>query len=400
MTTVYVVTRLRFNQFRRKPATARLKNRAGCRLLGRIQHFVCWFAPPFGDACEMVVSCVQLSHDTVREVALMEEVRTGRISFSVMSKALQWGKLRIRRGAICHSRASYLVATSRISLVAGLIMTGATLVNLPAFQTTNPTTLGLRQYAEAIAAGVEPFELSVANNWVHTGIIHHEPRLISPGENWLQAILGGIYAPIKNTQDTNRLLAGGIANCSERAQILKTIAESADCQCRFVGLEGHVVLEVNSGGRWQVADPDYGVVFASDMNVLVMPEQKPLITAALSAAGYTQHAIDQYLCILQSTEDNQVLPIGSAISPRLYQLEQSCKYLIWVIPAIAVLYGGLPLGSRMSAWWGGNSEKQPPMKIRNLSADFLADQSMWGKQSKSINRHKSSDSREQACIYQ
>ncbi len=149
---------------------------------------------------------------------------------------------------------------AKVFLAVGLVMIGASLVNLPVGRTTNPLTLPLCQYARSVAFGNERFELSDATTRVYQGIVHQEPRYVAPGENWLQAALGLIYGPIKKTQDTNRLLAGGIANCSERSQILKTIAESAGYQCRFVGLQGHVVLEVLDGDRWRMADPDYGVV--------------------------------------------------------------------------------------------------------------------------------------------
>jgi hypothetical protein len=357
-------------------------------------------AHPFEDVDGMFVSCVQMSHDTSCEVALMHIDCLRRIPLLPTSKTLQSIRQSVWRVTICNTKAWIGLALSRISLVAGLIMIGATLVNLPALQTSNPTTLGLRQYVEAIATGGEPFELPSATKRVYTGIIHHEPRFISPGENWLQAILGLFYAPIKSTQDTNRLLSGGIANCSERAQILKTIAESAGCQCRFVGLEGHVVLEVKAGDRWQVADPDYGVVFEYDMGVVVMPEQQSLITAALTTAGHPPHAIDRYLRILQSTDDNRRLPIGSPISPRLYQIEQACKYLIWIIPALALSYGGLSLVAKTSIAAVAPSEKEQLENVRKPSPPSRPDLDTGGKQATSVNQHKSIDSRGQACICQ
>jgi hypothetical protein len=169
------------------------------------------------------------------------------------------------------------------------------------------------------------------------------PAKPAPGENWLQAALGLIYRPIKTTQDTDRLLAGGIANCSERSQILKTIAESADYPCRFVGLQGHVVLEVLDGDRWRMADPDYGVVFDRGVESLASPEHQPDVVAALASRGYPSQTIVSYLELLQSTNDNQFLPIGSPLSPRLYKLEQACNWLIYILPTTAILVGLLPV---------------------------------------------------------
>jgi hypothetical protein len=232
---------------------------------------------------------------------------------------------------------------AKILLAIGLLMMGASLVNLPSGRLVNPLTLPLCHYAHAVATGNEPFELTAATLRVHQGIVHQEPRFVGPGENWLQAILGTFYPPIKTTQDTDRLLAGGIANCSERSQILKTIAESAGYQCRFVGLQGHVVLEVLDGEQWLMADPDYGVVFDLDVASLALPDQQPVVVAALTDRGYPYQTIARYLEILQSTNDNQTLPTGSPLSPRLHKIEQACSWLIWMLPATAIALGLSPV---------------------------------------------------------
>jgi hypothetical protein len=223
------------------------------------------------------------------------------------------------------------------------MMMGASLVNLPVGRTTNPLTLPLCQYARSVAVGSEPFELLEATTRVYQGIVHQEPRYIASGENWLQAVLGLIYGPIKRTQDTNRLLAGGIANCSAPSQILKTIAESAGYQCRFVGLQGHVVLEVLDGDRWRMADPDYGVVFDLGVDSLALFPQQPVVVAALASRGHQGQTIARYLELLQSTSDNQSLPVGSPLSPRLYKIEQACAWLIWILPTTAILVGLSPV---------------------------------------------------------
>lgn len=229
-----------------------------------------------------------------------------------------------------------------ILLATGLLMMGASMVNLPVGRTTNPLTLPLCQYVRSVATGDERFELADATTRVYLGIVHQEPRYIGPGENWLQAVAGIFYPPIKTTQDTDRLLAGGIANCSERSQILKTIAESAGYQCRFVGLQGHVVLEVLDGQHWRMADPDYGVVFDLDANSLASIDRQPVIATALRNRGHQDQTITRYLEILQTTNDNQTLPTGSPLSPRLYKVEQACNWLIWILPTSAIVLGLSP----------------------------------------------------------
>jgi hypothetical protein len=218
-------------------------------------------------------------------------------------------------------------------------MTVASIVSLAVGREVNPATVPLRDYVHAVATGDEAFDLGTATTWVYQGIVHAEPRYVNAGENWLQAGLGLLYTPFKTTQDTHRLLAGGIANCSERSQILKTIAESAGYDCRFVGLEGHVVLEVHDGGRWRMADPDYGVVFDLGVDSMALREQQPVVITALASHGHSGKTISTYLEILQSTDDNTRLDVGSPLSPRLHAIEKACAWLIWIMPTTAIFVG-------------------------------------------------------------
>lgn len=236
---------------------------------------------------------------------------------------------------------------AKVSFALGLMITVASIVSLAVGRGVNPATVPLRDYVQAVASGDEPFDLRTATTQVYQGIVHEEPRHIRLSENWLQAGLGLFYTPFKTTQDTHRLLAGGIANCSERSQILKTIAESAGYDCRFVGLEGHVVLEVYAGGRWRMADPDYGVVFDLGVDSMALLEQQSVVIAALASHGHSGQTISTYLEILQSTDDNTWLAVGSPLSPRLHAIERACAWLIWIIPTTAILVGLSPrLASR------------------------------------------------------
>lgn len=177
------------------------------------------------------------------------------------------------------------------------------------------------------------FDLHDATRRVCEGTVHSNNRRIGLTENWLQWILGECYEPLSKTQDSRRLILGGFANCSERAQILKTIAEKAGYPCRFVGLEGHVVLEVQTQRAWQVADPDYGVVFPARLVDLEGADGPQLMRRLLANSGYDEASIERYVEMVHSTNDNVVLPIGSPLSPRLYVIERCCDWLVWFLPA-------------------------------------------------------------------
>jgi hypothetical protein len=202
----------------------------------------------------------------------------------------------------------------------------------------NPATDGLRHYYAKIRSGAD-FDLLEATRQVNRGIIHIEPRHISISENWLQYSLGLLHAPLKTTQDTERLLDGGIANCSERAQILKSIAEAAGVPSRFVGLDGHVVLEVQQADRWCMADPDYGIAFELGVSQLARLEATELVVRHLQGEGHSADSIARYLVILQSADNNVTMPVGAAISPRLRAIEQFCVWSAWLFPLALLTFG-------------------------------------------------------------
>lgn len=196
----------------------------------------------------------------------------------------------------------------------------------------------LKQYVASIRQGA-PFELARANRIIYLATTHSDDRRIALTENWLQWSLARLYPPLARTQHAERLLAGSLANCSERSQILKSLAEEAGYACRFVGLSGHVVLEVETANGWQVADPDYGVVYPLGIDLLEQPEAEGLIRSTLAASNYPPPTIDYYLALMQSAEDNVVLPVGSALSPRLAVVETWCDRLALPLPVGMVLCG-------------------------------------------------------------
>lgn len=183
------------------------------------------------------------------------------------------------------------------------------------------------------------FDLALAVVRVHEGTKHSDERRIRPTEDWLQWSLGQFYEPLSHTQDASLLLKDGLTSCAERAQILKTMAEAAGLPCRFVGLQGHVVLEVQQDGAWCYADPDYGISFAAGVAEMSRPESLPQVARRLADRGWSEERIALYLHLLGTTEDNQTRPVGEPISPRLYWIEQACHVLRWQAPPLSILLG-------------------------------------------------------------
>jgi hypothetical protein len=197
----------------------------------------------------------------------------------------------------------------------------------------------LQSYVASLRRGTTPFNLADANHKVFVATRHSDDRRIALTENWLQWSLGHVYAPLARTQNAELLMASARGDCSERSQILKTLAEDAGHRCRFAGLSGHVVLEVETARRWQVADPDYGVVFPLGIETLQRPQAEPLIRSTLARSSYPPATIELYLSIVQSAKDNVVMPVGSPLSPRLAVVERWCERLALPLPLGMILCG-------------------------------------------------------------
>jgi hypothetical protein len=208
----------------------------------------------------------------------------------------------------------------------------------------------LADYRFQLQAG-KPFDLQEATEKIFLGTQHESVRRITFHENWVQWLAGFAYEPLQRTQNTDLLIDGQIAECSERSQILKTLAEECGYPCRFVGLGGHVVVEVAMEHDWCVADPEFGLTFSSNAYTLSQKSQQALIEVALSSRGVSDEQIENYLRILQSEEDNTTLTIGEPLSPRLKLAEEVCMWLSWLLPMACY---GAALSCFMSARYATN----------------------------------------------
>lgn len=229
-------------------------------------------------------------------------------------------------------------AASRFFIVTGiLVMPWAVVMALPQ-RPTGVRGAILGDYARDVGEG-DVFDLEEATWWVRMGTVHSGRREIKPTENWLQWLAGFAYPALWRTQDTKALIAGGRAECSERSMILKAIVESAGHRCRFIGLSGHVMLEVEWEGGWRVADPELGIVFGESFAELQREESLGQVEARLVGVGLRPHEVAHYLEILASADDNVTLPVGAALSPRLMFIERVLKPLACLFPALSLSLG-------------------------------------------------------------
>ncbi|MCP4404199.1 MAG: hypothetical protein GY801_43690 [bacterium] len=205
----------------------------------------------------------------------------------------------------------------------------------------------LRALLQSPAASVTNFDLKSVNTLVFLSIRHSDKRKVTIFENWWLWVMGHFYEPLSRTQNTERLIAGRGALCGQSAQVLKSIVEKVGLFSRFIGLEGHVVLEVKMPEGWRVADPDYGLTFPAALEKLHTKAGIPLLMEALTQKGYRDDIVRKYTSYFQSHENNTVLEIASPLSPRLYKIERISEWLKWIFP-IVVLCAGLTRAFRQT----------------------------------------------------
>jgi len=159
-------------------------------------------------------------------------------------------------------------------------------------------------------------------------------------ENWLLWGLGKAYAPMGRTQSPKRIVAGGVAICSEAAEVLNEVASINGNASRFIGLQGHVISEIKVNQKWLLADADYGIVFPFGYNEMLRlseDEVAQIISSLLTNRGFKTKVVEFYKDVLLSIEDNTVQKIGEKQSPRLWLIEYFANYFIWLISIISGL---------------------------------------------------------------
>ena len=194
----------------------------------------------------------------------------------------------------------------------------------------------LDELENAMNLPIDRFDIYNATNLVFESLVHSGDRKISIFENWLLWLLGQVYEPIIRTQSPERIVAGGVAICSEAAAVLNRVATINNAEARFVGLNGHVISEIKIDGAWILADADYGIVipFSHDQLSGVDEKQmKQILTSLSKARGFNwdANAVDTYASQLLSIEDNIVQQVGEQQSPRLWIIELFAQTLSWIM---------------------------------------------------------------------
>lgn len=158
--------------------------------------------------------------------------------------------------------------------------------------------------------------------------------------NWVMWSLGFLNDNVGLARTPDVLLrtqASGL--CSEASYLMVAAAKREGLPARHVGLNGHVVAEIEIDGTWHLYDPDMDVRSGmsrdgesfGDFNIDTLAADSVLAHKAYPA---------KYAAMIASTDDNKTgAPYAqfNVGAQRLMQLEQLAEWLKFAIPVIGFL---------------------------------------------------------------
>lgn len=189
---------------------------------------------------------------------------------------------------------------------------------------------------------MEKFDIITVNKEIFRSIAHSDKRKIQLYENWVLWLAGKFYEPLADTQMPERIVSGEGALCSEASAVFNSIAKLNGVKARFIGLDGHVVSEVQTDKGWRVVDPDYGVIYPVSFQDLKKKQGASIIRNELKKSNYDEEVINWHIQTYQSSQQAFISPVDIAISPRLYVVELASGWLKWIIPLMLLIYGLFP----------------------------------------------------------
>lgn len=150
--------------------------------------------------------------------------------------------------------------------------------------------------------------------------------------------LGSIWDPELKLRKTSSLL------CGQKANILAEALRKVGLEAREVGLDGHVVLEVQVDGLWLLLDPDLEVYGNVDENEIIgvraLVQDAGMIRQLYSHINDSDH-VKQVVSIFQDTSGHYFAAGTDRYHPnatRLAKLEKLAQQLKYVIPFTLIVF--------------------------------------------------------------
>lgn len=177
------------------------------------------------------------------------------------------------------------------------------------------------------------------NEAIYLSTAHGEAAMLRFEHSW---VLWGLSKwkgdPLRYSQNPSKILQADAAICSQKARLIVSIAENKNVKARLISLDGHVVAELFVGGKWFVADPDWGLVFPFDAIDLVNVKNEPLIENSLEERGYSDVEINVYKNVIRKgyVHRHQIYEAHES-KPEL--IERWSVVLSWLLPLISLFTG-------------------------------------------------------------
>ncbi len=208
---------------------------------------------------------------------------------------------------------------------------------------SRPRTLSAKEFwkgAERLPGESTDFYVRRLTDLISDRFLLADPRHAKPTffENWLLWARARSLGRYEWT-DTRRAVRLGGGYCSQHAMVLDNILQDQGIEARILTLNGHVVNEARIDGQWRVCDPDHGIVFDHSLDELEgAPET---VYRVYRAWGHSHEEAAGWREIYASRDDNDRLEGSVDYDPLNARYERVALCLVWVVPIVLILLGGL-----------------------------------------------------------
>jgi hypothetical protein len=208
---------------------------------------------------------------------------------------------------------------------------------LPAYEITPPAQrLGRDEFwagVERVTSHEPEARVRELKTLISQRTVYLESRQIRPtiAENWIlwaYALQRGRYT----WSSPERAIKAGGGYCDQHSVILQGLLLRAGIPSRIVTLSGHVLNEVQLGGRWRVVDSTFDVMF--DRSIEELSRTPDAVFQAYVDAGQTPANARRWTDALVSLNDNRTEYRIEDYVGRPYYVEKLAIPGVWIIPAL------------------------------------------------------------------
>lgn len=171
-----------------------------------------------------------------------------------------------------------------------------------------------------------------------SGSVIHRKCRVSFLDNWVLRAAGTFYAPLLDTQNPDLLWRRGAGKCDQASLMYVAKAAQLGVGGRILGLDGHVLAEVDLGSERHVVDVDMGQYWPLDFESLRQLGETE-ISRSYRALGIPRDQADHTARIITSSGSPKYVRYPTA--PRRYGVEKASEWVAWMLPLALMIAGAL-----------------------------------------------------------